>query len=85
MYKRQVRYRRLADSKKNPQAQVLTRKNKTSQLVYFAQSVPCLLYTSPESADRPKWSALDNRVLRCTVGNEVRDWKAALALSLIHI
>ena len=35
-----VRYRRLADSKKNPQAQVLTRKNKTSQQVYFAQSVP---------------------------------------------
>ena len=29
-----------ADSKKNPQAQVLTRKNKTSQQVYFAQSVP---------------------------------------------
>ena len=35
-----VRYRRLADSKKNPQAQVLTRKNKTSQQVYFAQAVP---------------------------------------------
>lgn len=35
-----VRYRRLADSKKNPQAQVFTRKNKTSQQVYFAQSVP---------------------------------------------
>lgn len=35
-----VRYRRLADSKKNPQAQVFTRKNKTSQQFYFAQSVP---------------------------------------------
>ena len=35
-----VRYRRLADSKKNPQAQVFTRKNKTSQQVYFTQSVP---------------------------------------------
>ncbi len=33
----------------------------------------------PESADRPKWSALDNRMLRCTVGNDVRDWKDALA------
>ena len=35
-----VRYRRLADSKKNPQAQVVTRKNKTQQQVYFTQSVP---------------------------------------------
>ena len=33
----------------------------------------------PDSADRPKWSALDNRMLRCTVGNDVRDWKDALA------
>ena len=38
----------------------------------------------PESADRPKWSALDNRMLRCTVGNEVRDWKAALACFFEH-
>ena len=33
----------------------------------------------PEAADRPAWSALDNRMLRCTVGNHVRDWKQALA------
>ena len=32
----------------------------------------------PQSADRPAWSALDNRMLRCTIGNEVRDWKVAL-------
>ena len=38
----------------------------------------------PDSADRPKWSALDNRMLRCTVGNEVRDWKAALACFFEH-
>ena len=31
-----------------------------------------------------KWSALDNRMLRCTVGNEVRDWKAALACFFEH-
>ena len=36
----------------------------------------------PDSADRPKWSALDNRMLRCTVGNDVRDWKDALLASL---
>ncbi len=34
----------------------------------------------PDAADRPAWSALDNRMLRCTVGNEVRDWKDALAV-----
>ena len=33
----------------------------------------------PESADRPKWSALDNRMLRCTVSTDVRDWRDALA------
>ena len=32
----------------------------------------------PESADRPAWSALDNRMLRCTVGNPVRPWQEAL-------
>ena len=36
------------------------------------------------SADRPKWSALDNRMLRCTVGNDVRDWKDALACFFAH-
>lgn len=32
----------------------------------------------PESADRPAWSALDNRMLRCTIGNPVRPWQEAL-------
>lgn len=32
----------------------------------------------PESADRPAWSALDNRMLRCTIGNPVRPWEEAL-------
>ena len=32
----------------------------------------------PQSADRPAWSALDNRMLRCTIGNEMRDWRTAL-------
>ena len=34
----------------------------------------------PNAADRPTWSALENRMLRCTVGNQVRDWKDALAV-----
>lgn len=32
----------------------------------------------PESANRPAWSALDNRMLRCTVGDSMRDWKVAI-------
>ena len=42
------------------------------------------LLMHPDSADRPKWSALDNRMLRCTVGNDVRDWKDALACFFEH-
>ena len=33
----------------------------------------------PAAADRPAWSALDNRMLRCTVGDEMRPWQQALA------
>lgn len=33
----------------------------------------------PAAADRPAWSALENRMLACTVGNHMRDWKVALA------
>ena len=33
---------------------------------------------NPASADRPAWSALDNRMLRCTIGNPMREWRAAL-------
>lgn len=32
----------------------------------------------PQAAVRPAWSALDNRALRCTAGDEMRDWKDAL-------
>ena len=32
----------------------------------------------PNSADRPAYSSLDNMMLRCTVGDEMRDWKDAL-------
>lgn len=33
----------------------------------------------PEAADRPAYSALDNRMLRCTLGGTMRGWKEALA------
>ena len=32
----------------------------------------------PNSAKRPEYSSLDNMMLRCTVGDEMRDWKEAL-------
>ncbi len=38
----------------------------------------------PESASRPAWSALDNRMLRCTVGDEMRPWQQALAAYFEH-
>ena len=39
---------------------------------------------NPASASRPAWSALENRMLRCTVGNDVRDWRDALACFFAH-
>lgn len=33
---------------------------------------------NPASARRPEYSSLDNMMLRCTVGDEMRDWKDAL-------
>lgn len=39
---------------------------------------------NPASADRPAWSALDNRMLRCTVGDEMRPWRDALACYFEH-
>ena len=38
----------------------------------------------PAAADRPAWSALENRMLACTVGNHMREWKEALADFFAH-
>ena len=38
----------------------------------------------PAAADRPAWSALENHMLACTVGNQRRDWKVALADFFAH-
>lgn len=38
----------------------------------------------PAAARRPAWSALENRMLACTVGNDMRDWKEALACFFDH-
>ena len=38
----------------------------------------------PQAARRPAWSALDNRALRCTVGDEMRPWQQALQDYFAH-
>lgn len=38
----------------------------------------------PAAADRPAWSALENRMLACTAGNHMRGWKEALADFFAH-
>ena len=35
---------------------------------------------NPASANRPAWSALENRMLRCTVGDEMRDWQDEMCI-----
>lgn len=49
-----------------------------------AEVLPCTseeyAQKNPAAARRPAWSALENRMLRCTVGNQMRDWKEALAV-----
>lgn len=40
---------------------------------------PCTSQEFKTAAKRPEYSSLDNMMLRCTVGDEMRDWKEALA------
>jgi len=40
---------------------------------------PCATADYPRPAPRPAYSALDRLALRCTVGDEMRDWREALA------
>lgn len=39
----------------------------------------------PNSAKRPEYSSLDNMMLRCTVGDEMRDWKEALKTFMSNV
>lgn len=52
------------------------------QIVNFAglncEVLPCTSNDFPSKVKRPVYSSLDNMMLRCTVGNEMRDWQKAL-------
>lgn len=46
---------------------------------------PCTTAEFPRPARRPAYSSLDNLMLRCTVGDEIRHWKEAIACFIKHI
>ena len=43
-----------------------------------AEVSPCTSEEFPSPTKRPAYSSLDHRMLRCTVGDEMRDWQEAL-------
>lgn len=45
---------------------------------YSCEVLPCTTEEFPRPAPRPAYSALDNLMLRSTVGDEMRHWKEAL-------
>lgn len=50
-----------------------------------AAITPCTTEEYPTPAKRPAYSSLDNRMLRNTVGDEMRDWQDALKCYLEHL
>lgn len=39
---------------------------------------PCTTEEFPRPAKRPEYSSLDNMMLRCTIGDDMRDWETAI-------
>lgn len=50
-----------------------------------ATITPCTTEEYPTPAKRPAYSSLDNRMLRNTVGDEMRDWQDALKCYIEHL
>jgi dTDP-4-dehydrorhamnose reductase len=46
---------------------------------------PCTTEEFPRPAPRPAYSAMDNLMLRCTVGDEMRPWRDAIAAFMREI
>ncbi len=49
-----------------------------------AQVTPCTSDQYPSPVKRPAYSALEHRMLRLTVGDDMRDWQEALACFMTH-
>lgn len=60
-----------------------------SLIVKYAQLdcevLPCTTEEFPREAKRPQYSSLDNLMLRCTVGDEMRPWQEALAAYVTNL
>ena len=47
--------------------------------------LPCTTDEFPREAKRPQYSSLDNLMLRCTVGDEMRPWQDALLMYINNL
>ncbi len=47
--------------------------------------LPCTTDEFPREAKRPQYSSLDNLMLRCTVGNDIRPWQDALLMYINNL
>ena len=47
--------------------------------------LPCSTEEFPRPAKRPSYSSLDNLMLRCTVGDEMRQWEEALKMFINNL